>query len=88
MVRFEEVLVATGHEEAGVLVFLDDRLVAVLVHLQDDHPVAPGCWYLEAGFGPFVGVHRTFNDLHQAGAWLSPQAPGLSARRQSVAKPT
>ena len=71
MVRFQEVLVATGHEEAGVLAFCADRLLAVLVRLADDNPVAPGCWYLEGSFGTSSGEHPTFTDLDEAAVWLA-----------------
>jgi hypothetical protein len=43
--------VATINDEDGMLVFFDGRLVAVLVRLSDKNEVAPGDWYLEAGFG-------------------------------------
>ena len=71
MVRFQSIRVATGFEEEGVLAFLDDRLLAVLVRLADDNPIAPGFWYLEAGFGLFMGQHPTFADLDAAAAALA-----------------
>ena len=75
MIRFEQVAVATGHEEAGVLAFCADRLLGVLVKLADDNAVAPGCWYLEASFGPSTGEHPTFSDLDQAAASLACNTP-------------
>ncbi len=40
-------------DEEGCLVFLDGRLVAVLVRLEDEsHAKMTGSWFLEAGFGP------------------------------------
>jgi len=65
--------VATGFDEEGMLI-LDEgqRLVAVLVRLSDDNEVAPGQWYLEAGFGRLVGGgHPTFADLDAAQDWIS-----------------
>ena len=63
--------VATGSEEEGMLVFADGRLVAVLVHLSDENEIAPGDWYLEAGFGALEGPNRpTFVDLEAARHWL------------------
>jgi hypothetical protein len=53
---FQPVRVNTGFQEEGVLVFDEQRrLVAVLVHLSDEHEVAPGQWFLEAGFGRLGG---------------------------------
>jgi hypothetical protein len=51
-----------------VLVFDEQqRLVAVLVHLSDQNEVAPGQWFLEAGFGPLDAVsHPAFADLDEA----------------------
>ncbi|EIM31209.1 hypothetical protein MicloDRAFT_00001990 [Microvirga lotononidis] len=60
--------VATGFDEEGTLV-LDgkQRLVAVLVRLSDANEVAPGQWYLEAGFGRLDGInHPAFADLESA----------------------
>jgi hypothetical protein len=71
MVRFQSVRVATGVEEEGVLAFLDDRLLAVLVRLADNNPIAPKCWYLEAGFGLLLGQHPTFIDLEAAATELA-----------------
>ena len=65
------VRVATGAEEDGLLVFLQDRLVAVLVRLSDTNEIAPGAWFLEAGFGGLDGPdHPTFPDLEAARAWI------------------
>jgi hypothetical protein len=64
--------VATGADEEGMLVFADGRLVAVLVHLSDENEIAPGDWYLEAGFGPRLDDpnHPTFPSLEAAQAWI------------------
>jgi len=71
--------VATGADEEGMLVFVDDRLVAVLVHLSDENEVAPGDWYLEFGFGRLDGPnHPTFPSLEAAQDWIVHR---LQARR-------
>ncbi|WP_338105381.1 hypothetical protein [Microvirga tunisiensis] len=52
----QPVRVGTGSEEEGMLVFDDvQRLVAVLTRLSDQNEVAPGQWFLEAGFGRLGG---------------------------------
>ena len=67
--------IATGSDEEGMLVFSDDRLVAVLVHLSDENEVAPGDWYLEAGFGRCLDSlnHPTFPSLEAAQDWIKQQ---------------
>ena len=69
----QPVRVNTGFEEEGVLVFDEQRrLVAVLVHLSEEHEVAPGQWFLEAGFGPLSSVSfPVFADLEEARNWIS-----------------
>ncbi len=70
---FQTVRVATGFDEEGMMV-LDERqrLVAVLVRLSDANEVAPGQWYLEAGFGRFDGTnHPIFSTLDMAQDWIS-----------------
>jgi hypothetical protein len=63
----QPVRVATGADEEGCLVFSDDRLVAVLVHLSDENEIAPGHWYYEAGFGALDGPeHPTFANIDEA----------------------
>ncbi len=68
----QPVRVATGFEEEGLMVFDgEQRLVAVLTHLSEQHDEASGGWFLEAGFGPLGGPeHPTFADLQAAEAWL------------------
>jgi hypothetical protein len=70
---FQPVRVNTGFEEEGVLVFDEHRrLTAVLVQLSDQYEIAPGQWFLEAGFGPLDGIsHPTFADLDAARDWIS-----------------
>jgi hypothetical protein len=56
------------------MMVLDERqrLVAVLVHLSDKNEVAPGQWYLEAGFGRLDGInHPAFADLDAAQELIS-----------------
>jgi hypothetical protein len=67
--------VATGWDEEGLLVVDDEqRLLAVLTHLSDKNEVAPGKWFLEAGFGPLnVPVPPTFTDLDAAQVWIAEQ---------------
>jgi hypothetical protein len=70
---FQTVRVATGFDEEGMMV-LDERqrLVAVLVRLSDANEVAPGQWYLEAGFGRIDGTnHPIFSTLDMAQDWIS-----------------
>ncbi len=64
--------VATGFDEEGMMVFDEEqRLVAVLVRLSDENEVAPGQWYLEAGFGRLDGgSHPIFSNLDEAQAWI------------------
>ena len=64
----QPIRVATGFDEEGMMVLDgEQRLVAVLVRLSDDNEVAPGQWYLEAGFGPLDGgSHPLFSNLDLA----------------------
>jgi hypothetical protein len=67
------VRVATDFDEEGMMV-LDEqqRLVAVLVRLSDENEVAPGQWYLEAGFGRLDGgSHPLFSNLDIAQDWIN-----------------
>jgi hypothetical protein len=68
----QPVRVATGIDEEGMLVFdRQHRLLAVLSHLSEENEVAPGQWFLEAGFGQLDRVnHPTFADLDAAQAWI------------------
>jgi hypothetical protein len=64
---------ATGFDEEGMMLLDEEqRLVAVLVRLSDENEVAPGQWYLEAGFGRLDGgSHPTFSNLDIAKDWIS-----------------
>ena len=55
------------------MVFTDEqRLVAVLTRLSEQHEGAAGHFYLEAGFGWLDGPnHPTFSDLDAAQDWLT-----------------
>ena len=68
----QSVRVGTGAEEEGLLVFAQDRLVAVLSHLSEQNEIAPGQWFLEAGFGGRLDGpnHPTFADLDAAQDWI------------------
>jgi hypothetical protein len=69
----QPIRVATGFDEEGMLVLDgEQRLMAVLVRLSDDNEVAPGQWYLEAGFGRIDGTsHPIFSNLDIAKDWIS-----------------
>ena len=70
---FQPVRVATSFDEEGMMVLDEEqRLLAVLVRLSDDNEVAPGHWYLEAGFGRLDGGdHPTSSNLDMAQDWIS-----------------
>jgi hypothetical protein len=54
------------------LVFAHGFLVAVLVHLSDEHGADAGKWFMEAGFGRVDHPNRpTFADLDEAQAWIA-----------------
>ncbi len=69
----QPIRVATGFDEEGMMILDgEQRLVAVLVRLSDENEVAPGQWYLEAGFGRLDGgSHPTFSNLDMAQDWIS-----------------
>ena len=70
----QPVRVANDHDEEGLLVFAEDRLVAVLVRLSEEHRDLSGHWFLEAGFGRLDGPHHpTFPDLDAAQDWIDRQ---------------
>ena len=72
------VTVAVDGAEDGMLVFLDERLVAVLTCLGDQYGPDKGRWFLEAGFGRLDGPnHPTFADPQEAQTWIG----GRAARR-------
>jgi hypothetical protein len=54
----------------GVLVFVDDLLVAVLAELSAEHDTRAGAWFLECGFGAGLERDETFIDLQSACDWI------------------
>lgn len=75
--ELQTVNVANGHDESGLLLFRDNKLQAVLVHLSEDNEVAPGHWFLEAGFGNLHGTYPTFSDLDAAQKWIAEHSDRL-----------
>jgi hypothetical protein len=71
--QLQPVQVATGSDDReSQLVFADGFLVAVLVHLSNQHEEEAGMWFLEAGFGLISGPEQPpFADLDAAQAWIS-----------------
>ncbi len=66
-----------------MLVFLDGRLVAVLVRLSEVHEELAGEWFLETGYGPLSGPdHSTFADLQTGLDWIE-RSLAHAARRRS-----
>ncbi len=77
----QSVRVATGTDEEGMLVFLDGRLVAVLVRLSEAHEGLAGEWFLETGYGPLSGPdHSTFADLQTGLDWLEQRLASAATR--------
>jgi hypothetical protein len=67
----QPVLVASGEEGEGMLVYCDRHLVAILVRLSPLHGDQAGCWFLEKGFGALDGPqHPTFANLEDAQDWV------------------
>jgi hypothetical protein len=68
-----------GEDEAGVLVFVDDRLVAILVRLDAPfYDEAQGRWNLEIGFDRCAGTPSPFERLSGGLAWVA-QRLGLTS---------
>jgi len=72
ILTLQPVHVATGLDEEGMLVFdAEQRLVAVLTHLSDQHDGLAGHWFLEVGFGRLDGTKNpTFASLDEAREWI------------------
>jgi hypothetical protein len=70
--HLQPVRVGNGFDEEGLLVFdMDQRLVAVLVRLSEQHEEQAGRWFLEVGFGRLDGPnHPVFTDLDEAQDWI------------------
>ncbi|ACA15133.1 conserved hypothetical protein [Methylobacterium sp. 4-46] len=67
-----------GPDHQGCLLFVDRRLVAVLVRLEQDAFLDPefwGHWFLEAGFGPCQprGRAPSFATTDEALGWARQQ---------------
>jgi len=59
-------------DSEGQLVFADEDLVAVLVHLSEDFGDDAGDWYIEAAFGPSLTdpLNPMFHSLDEAVRWI------------------
>jgi hypothetical protein len=70
--HLQPVQVRTGsNDQDSQLVFQDGFLVAVLVHLSDEHEDWAGMWFLEAGFGRVDDpCPPIFADLDEALGWI------------------
>jgi CheY-like chemotaxis protein len=73
--RLTHVLVDDGFR-VGRSAFSGGKLAGVLIPVTaEEHGQSAGGWYLESGFGPCSGMGGAtppvFNDLNDAGAWLS-----------------
>lgn len=71
--------VRTGSADSnGVLMLLDDQLIAILVELTDEgHGEACGRWALENTFGLFnISAPETFANVEQAWDWVKRAAGG------------
>lgn len=71
--------VRTGSADSnGVLMLLDDQLIAILVELKDEiHDEARGRWALENTFGLFqISAPESFVSIDQAWDWVIRAADG------------
>ncbi|KAB1080593.1 hypothetical protein [Methylobacterium soli] len=73
--HLQPVRVATSSDDSeSQLVFAEGFLVAMLVHLSEQHEDDAGRWFLEAGFGRIPSRdHPTFLDLDEAQTWIRQQ---------------
>jgi hypothetical protein len=72
-VAFEPIpLLMPGKDQDGRLAFIDERLAAVLVRLDDDIHEDKGFWHLELAVGAFAWRPHPapFKTLDDAAAWL------------------
>jgi hypothetical protein len=68
----EVTLDTSGPDTQAVLVFREERLLAVLCRLSDIHGELAGQWFVEAVFNELPGAQsRTFDSLPAAEAWLA-----------------
>ncbi|MDB5598823.1 MAG: hypothetical protein JWN71_867 [Xanthobacteraceae bacterium] len=71
-VTFQPVEVAVAGQTDGRLVFVDGKLVAVLVKLDGSHDDLAGRWYAEAAFNSLERMsEHTFADLPAAVEWIA-----------------
>ena len=74
LITRQHVRIATGSsDEHGVLLFANDRLVAIIVCLSEpSHGSMAGRWFLEARFGELSSMRapETFGDIDAAEGWL------------------
>jgi hypothetical protein len=70
-VTFQPVQVAVSGQTDGRLVFVDGKLVVVLVKLDKTHNDLEGRWYAEAAFNSLERMsEHTFQDLQAVAAWV------------------
>ena len=71
-VTSQAIQIRTGCDDRnGMLMLLDDQLIAVLVELSDEiHGDARGRWALEARFDLLGSAPETFASLDQARDWI------------------
>ncbi len=76
--HLQSVRVGNGFDEEGLLVFdTDQRPLAVLVRLSEQHEESAGRWFLEVGFGSIDSPnHPTFADLDEAQDWIEQRIAG------------
>ena len=66
---FQKIRAATlGSAEAGHLVWVSDRLAALLVEAEDG-------WFLQIGLGPFDVEGLLFPSMESVGVWISDNMP-------------
>lgn len=70
-VTFQPVEVAVAGQTEGRLVFVDGKLVAVLIKLDVNQHELAGRWYAEAAFNSLERMSdHTFQDLPAVAAWI------------------
>lgn len=58
-------------DQAGMLVMVNGRLVALLVRLDTPEHERPGAWFMEVGLGRLAGVRApVFDTLEDAARWV------------------
>ena len=74
-VEFRSITIETGSpDEVGRLALVDDRLVALLVQLEESHGDDQGHWALEWMAGGVGSRPGPFPDLDSAREWLARNA--------------